>query len=47
MLIIGDKEAETQTVSVRLRNGEQLPAAPVSDVKARIKATIDSKGLGL
>ncbi len=30
MVIIGDKEAADNTVSVRLRNGEQLPAQPIS-----------------
>jgi threonyl-tRNA synthetase len=47
MLIIGDKEAESGTVSVRLRNGEQLPPMPLSDLKARILDTIKSRALGL
>ena len=36
MLIVGDREAEAETVSVRLRSGENLGALPVADVKARI-----------
>ena len=31
MLIVGDKEKEDRTVTVRLRDGKNLPAMPVSD----------------
>jgi threonyl-tRNA synthetase len=31
MLVVGDKEAETDTVSVRLRNGENLGPVPLRD----------------
>ena len=36
MLIMGDRETEAGTASVRLRSGENLGALPVADVKARI-----------
>jgi threonyl-tRNA synthetase len=47
MLIIGDKEVEAGTVSVRLRNGEQLPAVPVADMVSRIQDKIRTRALDL
>jgi len=38
MLIIGDKEVEDGTVSVRLRSGEQAPGQPFADFKKRVMA---------
>jgi len=34
--VVGDREAEADAVSVRLRSGEDLGAQPVADVVARI-----------
>ncbi len=31
MLVVGDREIESETVAVRLRSGEQLPPGPVSE----------------
>jgi threonyl-tRNA synthetase len=43
MVVIGDKEAADNTVSVRRRSGEQLPARPLSDFIATLAAEINSK----
>lgn len=36
MLVVGDREAETQSVSVRLRNGTDLGSLPLTEIIARI-----------
>jgi len=43
MLVVGNKEAESGTVSVRLRTGEQLPSLSLGEFKARIKQVIVSR----
>jgi len=43
MLIVGDKEAASSSVSLRLRNGEDLGLQTVSKAKARIKTAIKAK----
>ncbi len=40
MLIVGDREIENSTVSVRLRGGAQVPALSVSDFKETISRAI-------
>ncbi|HEX9975927.1 MAG TPA: threonine--tRNA ligase [Dehalococcoidales bacterium] len=40
MLVIGDKEVSSATVSVRLRTGEQLPSQSVEDFRKSIKKII-------
>ena len=40
MLIVGDREMENETVSVRLRGGEQLPAEPISKLRETLTKTI-------
>ncbi|MGB3210171.1 MAG: threonine--tRNA ligase [Desulforhopalus sp.] len=45
MLIIGDKEMADNTVTVRLRNGENLPPMPVSEFAAMIAEEV-RKGRG-
>jgi threonyl-tRNA synthetase len=37
ILVVGDKEAETRTVAVRLRNGTDLGAMPIAEVIARMR----------
>ena len=37
MLIVGDKEKEDGTVTVRLRDGKNLPAMPVSDFVRKVQ----------
>jgi threonyl-tRNA synthetase len=37
MLVVGDKEIEDSTVSVRLRTGEQLPPQSIDNVIESIK----------
>ncbi len=43
MLIVGKREEAANTVSVRLRSGEDLGAIPLEDLISRIKAEIDQK----
>lgn len=45
MLVVGDKEAEADAASVRLRTGEDLGALPIDPVTVRIQSDIDSKRL--
>jgi threonyl-tRNA synthetase len=40
MLVTGDKEVASATVSVRLRTGEQLPSQTIGDFKSSIKRII-------
>jgi len=40
MLIVGDREIENSTVSVRLRGGAQVPALSVSDLKEAISRAV-------
>jgi len=43
MLVVGDKEIEGATVSVRLRSGENLRGQTLEEFKAMAKAAIESK----
>lgn len=43
MLIVGDKEVATSTVSVRLRSGEQLSSQPVESFKETVRVAIVDK----
>ncbi len=43
MLVIGDKERDSQTVSVRLRSGDDLGAVPLADLIARMTQEAASK----
>jgi len=43
MLILGDKEVASATVSIRLRNGEQLDSQPFASFKETIRTCIDNK----
>ncbi len=43
MLIIGDKEMASSSVSLRLRSGEDLGLEALAQVKVRIKAAIEAK----
>jgi threonyl-tRNA synthetase len=43
MLVIGDKEAADNTVSVRRRSGEQLPAGPLADFIEALTQEINNK----
>ena len=43
MLIVGDKEVEENKVTVRLRNGENIPLMPVSDIIERIKKETEER----
>jgi threonyl-tRNA synthetase len=43
MLIVGDKETASSSVSLRLRSGEDLGLETLVQVKSRIKAAIEAK----
>jgi len=43
MLIVGDKEVASSSVSLRLRNGEDLGLETLVQLKSRIKADIEAK----
>jgi len=47
MLVVGQKEADEGTVSIRLRNGNQLPAMKIDEFAAYVKEKIDSRSLEL
>jgi len=47
MLIIGDKELATSTVSVRLRSGEQLSSQPFNNFKKTMRTAIVDKAKDL
>jgi threonyl-tRNA synthetase len=46
MAIVGNKEQERQTVSVRLRSGEQIADLPIDDLAARLSAEIADRRPG-
>jgi threonyl-tRNA synthetase len=43
MLVVGDKEVDASTVSIRLRSGEQLASQSFDDFKASVRIAIDNK----
>lgn len=47
MLVVGDREAEAQSASVRLRSEENLGAQPIGDFFAMVKRLNDAKSLAL
>lgn len=47
MIVVGDRDMENHTVSVRLRTGEDLGAMSLEDFTAKLKAVVDSKSLEL
>ena len=45
MLVIGDREAEAGTVSVRSRSGGDMGAMPLDDFLAMAKEEVDTKAI--
>ncbi len=45
LLVIGDREAESRTVAVRLRNGEDLGAIPLPQFQATLAEAVASRAL--
>jgi threonyl-tRNA synthetase len=43
MLIVGDKEMASSSVSLRLRSGQDLGLESVAQVRSRIMASIEAK----
>ncbi len=46
VLVVGDREAETQAAAVRARGGKDLGAMPVADIVAMLREERDTKALG-
>jgi len=44
MLIVGNEEVASSTVSVRLRDGRKLKAQPLPEFKAMVKSAVESRG---
>ena len=47
MIVVGDRDMENNTVSVRLRTGADLGAMSMADFIAKLKTVVDSKSLEL
>jgi len=47
MLVVGQRESDEGTVSIRLRDGRQLPAMKVADFAEYAKAKVESRDLEL
>ena len=45
MIVVGDRDMENKTVSVRTRTGEDLGAMSLEDFTAKLKEVVDSKVL--
>ncbi len=43
MLVVGDKEIESEGVSVRLRSGEDTGSCTIEEVRIRIQSSVDSR----
>jgi threonyl-tRNA synthetase len=43
MVILGDKEIESEVVSIRLRTGENLQSIPIEDFISSVKKNIDNR----
>ena len=43
MIVVGDRDMENKTVSVRTRAGEDLGAMSLEDFTAKLKEVVDSK----
>ncbi len=42
MVIMGNEEVANSTVSIRLRNGQNLKALPISEFKSTVRAAVES-----
>jgi threonyl-tRNA synthetase len=47
MLVVGQREADEGTASIRLRDGRQLPAMKIDEFAAYVLQKIESKSLEL
>ena len=43
MLVVGDRDIENQTVSVRLRSGEDLGAMSYGEFEAKLREAVETK----
>jgi threonyl-tRNA synthetase len=47
MLVVGQKEADEGTVSIRLRDGRQLPAMKIEEFASYVFEKVESRSLEL
>ena len=47
IIVLGDKEIENNSISVRLRDGQQINDIPLSDFIKRVSEKIKNKSLDL
>ncbi|MEB4592251.1 threonine--tRNA ligase [Candidatus Thiothrix sp. Deng01] len=47
LLVVGDREVETQSVAVRTRSGKDLGILPLAEVQQRLNGEIAARGLSL
>jgi threonyl-tRNA synthetase len=47
MLVVGDKEAQAEQVAVRVRNGQDLGAKPITEFKDLALRLVGEKSLEL
>ena len=47
IIVLGDKEIENNSISVRLRDGQQINDIPLSDLIGRVSEKIRNKSLDL
>jgi threonyl-tRNA synthetase len=47
LLVVGDREVETQSVSVRTRSGKDLGTFPLVEVQQRLSAEIASRSVSV
>jgi threonyl-tRNA synthetase len=46
MLVVGDREAASSTISVRQRDGQERPAQPIDAVASHLETEIRSRSAG-
>ncbi|MBU0656560.1 MAG: threonine--tRNA ligase [Gammaproteobacteria bacterium] len=47
LLVVGDREVETQSVAVRTRSGKDLGTFPLADIQQRLSGEMAARGLAL
>ena len=47
MLVVGARERDDGTVAIRVRDGRQLPAMPVSDFVEKVRTLVSERSLEL
>ncbi len=47
LLVVGDREVETQSVAVRTRSGKDLGTFPLADIQQRLAEEVEARGVSL